>query len=384
MKIITILQFSKHFGVLLATVTIAAGFAGVADASLPISPQGQLVGSPTGSGVKAQTSYTGTLPLWAQMGASLDIYQISNLSLLSPGNTDSFSYIETEQVSGPTFQVSLNANGNFQFVLQSGSNSAEMFTSTNGEATLQGLETSKNLAKIRSPWVNTLNRSLKYPKTTTTVPPPGPATCVATLLSTTETMSKVGEAHTAANVSATFSYGTTNSTEFTLGLSLTGANGTFSASGTYTIEGGSTVFMAVPPSAHEFITVGFYVGYYREDCPAVRGVIKTYLTTPYALTGKTGDLGQTSAPTNPLGYCPTPPSEYLMPGKSLGISYGSAFSASAAFSLFGFTFGITQHWGTDATITYYSGVNSTVSYLCGPGGGIPAGSPVVYDSTRNS
>jgi hypothetical protein len=169
-----------------------------------------------------------------------------------------------------------------------------------------------------------------------------------------------------------------------LGLSATGDSGTFQASGTYTIEGGTTLSYPVPPSAHEYLTAGFYVGLYREDCPAVRGVITTYLTTPYGLAGKTGDLGQFSAPTNPLGYCPTPPGQYLTPGKSLGESYGSSFSVSEAFSLFGFNFGVTQHWGTNAVITYYAGVNSSTTYLCGPGGGLPSASPIVYNSARNT
>jgi hypothetical protein len=375
----------RILGVLLSTTLLATNFTGLAEASVPSSPTTQPGSLPAGSTLTGQVDYSGTLPSWAQQGASLNIYQISNLNSLSIGGADSFTSISSNQVSGQTFEIALPSPGNFQFVLQSGSTAAEMFASTSEAVQFQGLAKDERRTPLNGRWVKTSIRSLKYGKTTTiTATPPGPTTCVATLLSTTEAMSKIGEAHTEAKVSATFAYGTTNASEFTLGLSATGASGTFQASGTYTIEGGTTLSYPVPPSAHEYLTAGFYVGLYREDCPAVKGVITTYLTTPYGLTGKTGDLGQFSAPTNPLGYCPTPPGQYLTPGKSLGESYGSSFSVSEAFSLFGFNFGVTQHWGTNAVITYYAGVNSSTTYLCGPGGGSPSASPIVYNSARNT
>jgi hypothetical protein len=185
----------------------------------------------------------------------------------------------------------------------------------------------------------------------------------------------VGEAHTAANVTGEFSYGTSASSGFTLGESSSDSSGTFSADGTYTTSNGSTVGTPISAGSHVYVQGEFDYGNFFVVCNKFDSY---YVVIPYWFTGGLETEG--SSPTNPDGTCPPADSLELMPGNQDTVWYGSSTSYSTGVSILGFSFGVTESWTSQTTMQWTASAGAATTYLCGPGQSDPDGAAIVYDS----
>lgn len=377
---VTALLFSAGI-VITPTSALASGLA---------HDNGPTSGSPIASGAPSQSdaTFSGTLPAWAGQGSTLDVYQWPNLSGAVIGQPIQLPMVTSVPVTGSQFNLSLpgGSDNNYQFVLQNGTYTGTSTVTTGGGAS-QGsvgfggpeshLAINSPASIIRVPpfYVTTGRVSNTARSANLTVSLPD---CTATLISNIGTEPIiVGEAHTLSTTSGTFSFGGTSTSTVGIGISGSGAYGSFSSEGNYSQTTGWTTGLVVPSGTHEKVAANFTDGKFNLYCGALNyymGIVEI----PYQFTGTL--IGDGSAGTNPSGTCPSPSGITLSTSNPQTAYFGSSVSYGSQVSLLGFGFSENTSWTSTSQMAWVSNPGTGPTGLCGPGQTYPVGQPVIYNS----
>lgn len=154
----------------------------------------------------------------------------------------------------------------------------------------------------------------------------------------------VGQSYaTANNIDQTFIYGTGQSSSLGVGISATGASGTFSAAGTVGVSTTSTyTFPTYTSAAFNHWQSKFVVGLYYQSCNT-GGVV--WYVRPYAWAGGTGVVHPTGAPATP--YCVP-----ILNGTTHYYNTTTATTFSVGYSALGFNGSAQTGYTTTAAIKY--------------------------------
>lgn len=376
------------------TVAVAALLFSVAATISPASASphdsGPIVGSPSGSGVSTpgDATFSGALPTWVGQGSTLDVYQWPNLSGAVIGQPNQLTLVTSMTVSGTQFNVALpNASdSNYQFVLQSGSTMGTTTATTGGgnnqgPVGVGGIQ-SHVVAKSPAPVIHVpafyvttgnVSNASRSPKTTINM-----GVCWATLISNVGTENVVvGEAHTLSTTSGTFYYGGSTTSTVGIGISGSGAYGSFSSEGNYSQTTSWTTSLAILSGTHEKVAAQFTDGKFNFYCGAL-GYYMGIVEIPYQFLDNLVSGG--SAATNPSGTCPVPPGAPLTTSVGQTAHYGSSVTYGSQVSLLGFGYSESTSWTTDSSMTWVAKPGTGETGLCGPGQSRPNGQPIVYNS----
>ena len=332
--------------------------------------------------------FSGALPSWAGSGSTLSVYQWPNLSGAVVGQPMNLVQVASVPVSGAQYSVALPSgiDNNYQFVVKDGTNTGTVTvsgapTSVGGPSTAAAGTSAAtiNVPPLYIPPSTTSVTSDATPTPMLTVYPPN---CYATLNSTVGTEDvQVGEAHTLSTTHGSFSYGGSTTSTVGIGISSSGAWGSFRSEGNYGQTTGWTTSLTIPSSTHEKVAAQFYDGKFALYCNVSGYPGDLYMgiaEIPYQYTGTL--VGDGTAGTNPSGSCPHPPSIVLTTTNSQTASYGSSRSYGAQVSLLGFSFGETTSFDSSTSMQWWANAGTGSTGLCGPGQTYPVGQPVVYNS----
>ena len=396
-------------------VAIAASWAPLAGSSAHIGaavPEAPLThstsqGSESASGASSQGAnvlFQGAVPSWAASGsaqADLEVYKWPDLSNVVAGQTIPLTLVGQQPISGSQFSISLpsSASTNYNFVIESPLYYSSVTTGGLGSensripVALSPLVSpaTQNDLRVKSVLVSGFksfkrnssvvgHQSLRSAHTS----PSQINGCNATLLTPEgDKAQRVGEAHTSAYATASYTFTVGTSAAITASLSLTSSTSGFSANGTWSNSGGASVPLSIGPSEHDFVTMDYRWAVFQLSCGLVRPV-QEWENIAYEFVGLPA-LQKNVAPTNPLGYCPINYAIHLGSAPNSNPSYTSFYGSSntwnAGFSLFGVSISDLMSYDMQTSIAYQITQSSPVTYLCGINGGSPNGSPIVYNST---
>ncbi len=348
------------------------------------------VGGPNGSVVSlpGDATFSGTLPTWAGQGSTLDVYQWPDLSGAVIGQPNSLNLVASMTVTGTQFNVALpNASdSNYQFVLQSGS-TVGTTTATTGGGNNEGTvgvggiqsrvvaDSPASMIHVPAFYVASgiVPKTLRSPRTTINM-----GVCWATLISNVGPENVVvGEAHTLSTTSGTFAYGGSTTSTVGIGISSSGAAGSFSSEGNYSQTTGWTTTLHIPSSTHEKIAAQFTDGKFNFYCGAL-GYFMGIVEIPYHFLDNLVFAGP--AATNPSGTCPVPPGAPLTTSVGQIADFGSSVTYGSQVSLLGFGFSESTSWTIDSSMTWVANPGTGETGVCGPGQTWPNGQPIVYNS----
>jgi hypothetical protein len=189
---------------------------------------------------------------------------------------------------------------------------------------------------------------------------------------------RLGEVHTYAGVTGTYTYGDDSSSSVTIGYSPTGAFGSFSASGTYETTGSISGSLTVPSNSHNYVTAEWSEGLFLQQCNFPKYSTSSYYDIAYKMQPDTFALGDV-APSNPAGGCPAGSIMLIAGGRPISVGLGSSVSYGWSVDLLGATFGEQTQYGYSAQMAYVPSPTE-LTYLCTADGGSPGGEAVIYNS----
>ena len=362
--------------------------------------------TPHSNGLNVGTTFQGEVPAWASSGAIVNVLQWPNLANATVGSSIPVPTVASTAVTGSNFSVSepSDAFSNFEVIISNGQQDASVFVSNLASAasatnTTQTIGTSSNVVNV--PAFGAPAAAMSEPPSGTAGQTSSQSAAESTSLNSSRIephtysggyingcavlsewdlgtkYSVVGEAHTADNVTGSFTYGNNASSGFSVGASVSGQSGSFTSGGTYTYQSSFSETTPILAGSHVTVLAEFVYGEFDVDCSAVwmgDDII------PYLWTGGLKAGVANSGGTNPWGTCPPATSKILQPGNSASATWGGSDSSNTGISFLGFSFGVNQSWGTDTSMSWHASSSAATTYLCGPGQTEPGGEPIIYDS----
>lgn len=400
---------SRRTLIFFATIAIVstsnlASLAGAATSN-PNSGQRSQSSSP-GTGASSPNSATliGTLPSWASAGSTLTVFTWPAVGVPVVGSDIPLTQLATSAVSGANFSEVIFPEGsqNILLFLTNGSQESTSFASLSpSQATptavpmaasgSSGSVSQKSMTILTAPFAKAIaalpivGHSGALTSAASGALPRAVASrltingCSAQALSSSApTWTPIGQVHTVNQTSAFFTYGTSTSSSFSVGISSSNAFGSFSANGTVATNGGSSSGFNVAAGVHQFVNTQFIYTDYKLTCVAGRSLYYEYAVASSNWHGGL-QLGA-PAPTNPQGACNHLTDQQVLPSQYQGEDFGSTASLDAGINLLGFDFSEMISYTSLTNIQWHNG-GSTTTYLCGSNeSSPPGGQPIIYNS----
>ncbi len=375
-------------------------------------------GSPASStSFPTQIILTGAVPSFAAASGTIAVYAEPNMSSGVIGQSFQLTLAATATVSGQTFALPISNSSTLTSIAASNPGAVvnTIIAITNGiSQTEQALPISLNQTSVSvSPNVNILKSRVSSDIPTLVVPNfPSPRHiltsvsksllrggagahaikphltiqgCSAVVYSTQNNqLTTVGQAHTASlstKTTGVFTYQTGEENTFSVGASASGAIGSFSTDGTFSMFSSVSTGINIPGATSSWVQFPFdYDTYELLGKFCLLGIYEPYVVQPYAYQN-TPTL-KSGAPTNPAGKCPNGVGAVTVnPGVgTTTTNFGSTDIFNSVANVFGYSFGGSTSYTTSTTMVWTALSGGATTYLCGPGETNPNGQAIVYDS----